>query len=213
LDLLGDITSVLLFAQETTTHAAETGGEAAGEAGGHAEEDSGGSFLVTPSVGLMIWTLGVFLFTMWVLSKVAFPRIQEALDKRAKAIADSIDAAEKSKQESEQLVAEYRARLKEAREQADDIVARARKAGETAKADAAAEGKEKREELVAAARRDIEAETRRSLEKIRQEVADLTVLATEKVTRKSLDKSDQERLVQEALSEVDFSDLAGEPKA
>src|SRR5262245_37035633 len=159
----------------------------------------------------MIWTLVLFLFTMWVLSKLAFPRIQEALDKRAKTIADSIDAAEKSKQESEKLVAEYRGRLKEAREQADDIVARARKAAETAKVEAAAEGKEKREELVAAARRDIEAETRRSLEKIRKEVADLTVLATEKVTRKALDKQDQERLVQEALSEVDFSDLAGEP--
>ena len=201
MDLFGEIANVLLLAQETT--------EAAGEAGAHGEEDEGGSFLVTPSLGLMIWTLLVFLFTMYVLSKVAFPRIQEALDKRAKLIAESIDAAERSKQESEELIAEYRARLKEAREQADDIIARSRKAAETAKAEAAREGKEKREELVAAARRDIEAETRRSLEKIRNEVADLTVLATEKVTRKSLDASDQKRLVEEALSEVDFSELAG----
>ena len=96
-------------------------------------------------------------------------------------------------------------RLKEAREQADDIVARARKASEAAVAEATAEGKAKREELVAAARRDIEAETRRSLEQIRKEVADLTVLATEKVTRKSLDDDDQKRLVEEALAEVDFS--------
>ena len=85
----------------------------------------------------MIWTLLLFGFTMWVLSKVAFPRIQEALDKRAKLIAESIEAAERSKEESEKLMAEYRARLKEAREQADDIVARARKAAETAKAEAA----------------------------------------------------------------------------
>ena len=63
-------------------------------------------------------------------------------------------------------------------------MARARKAAETATAEATAAGKEKREELVAAAKRDIEAETRRSLEQIRKEVADLTVLATEKVTRK-----------------------------
>jgi F-type H+-transporting ATPase subunit b len=63
---------------------------------------------------------------------------------------------------------------------------------------------------VAAARRDIEAETRRSLEQIRKEVADLTVLATEKVTRKSLTEEDQKRLVEEALGEVDFSALAGE---
>jgi F-type H+-transporting ATPase subunit b len=172
-------------------------------------KEEGGSFLVSPGLGLMIWTLVLFLFTMWVLNKVAFPKIQEALDKRAKAIAESIDAAERQRKESEELLAEYRARLAEAREQADDIMARARKAGETAEAEAAAAGKEKREELVAQAKRDIEAETRRALEQIRNEVADLTVLATEKVTRKTLSAEDQKRLVEEALAEVDFSALSG----
>ena len=176
-------------------------------------EEEGGNFLVTPGLGLMIWTLVLFGFTMWVLSRVAFPRIQEALDKRAKAIAESLDAAERAKQESEQLIAEYRARLKEAREQADDIVARARKAADAAKTQATEEGRAKREELVAAARRDIEAETRRSLERIRKEVADLTVLTTEKVARKSLSGEDHRRLVDEALAEVDFSELSGNGEA
>lgn len=171
--------------------------------------DSGGSFLVSPSVGLMIWTLGVFLFTMWVLSKLAYPRIQEALDRRAKAIRESIDSAERTRQEADELLAEYRARLKEAREQADEIMARARKAADSAKSQATEEGKSKREELLAAARRDIEAETRRSLEQIRKEVADLTILTTEKVTRKSLSGEDQKKLVEEALAEVDFSTLEG----
>jgi F-type H+-transporting ATPase subunit b len=175
-------------------------------------EESGGSFLVSPGLGLMIWTLVLFLITMWVLSKVAFPKIQEALDKRAKTISESIEAAERQRQESDELLAEYRARLAEAREQADDIMVRARKSAETAEAEAAAAGKEKREELVEAAKRDIEAETRRSLDQIRQEVADLTVLATERVTRKSLDDEDQKRLVEEALSEVDFSTLSGSEK-
>ena len=188
---IGDI-AVLLLAQ------AESGG------------DEGGSFLVSPALGLMIWTLVLFAFTMWVLSRVALPRIGEALDKRANAIRDSIDAAEKQRQEADQLLNEYRERLKEAREQAEDIVARARKAADAAAAEAVSAGKEKREELVAAARRDIEIETRRSLERIRKEVADLTVLATEKVTRKSLDVEDQQRLVEEALAEVDFSALAGD---
>jgi F-type H+-transporting ATPase subunit b len=180
------------------------------EAAEHGEE--GGSFLVSPGLGLMIWTLLLFLITMWVLSKVAFPKIQEALDKRAKMISESIDAAERQRRESDELLAEYRARLAEAREQADDIMARARKSAETAEAEAAAAGKEKREELVGAAKRDIEAETRRSLDQIRQEVADLTVLATERVTRKSLNAEDQKRLVEEALSEVDFSALSGSEK-
>jgi F-type H+-transporting ATPase subunit b len=171
--------------------------------------EEGGSFLVSPGLGLMIWTLVLFLFTMWVLSKVAFPKIQEALDKRARTIAESIEAAERQRKESDELLAEYRARLAEAREQADDIMARARKAAETAETEASAAGKEKRDDLVAAAKRDIEAETRRSLEQIRKEVADLTVLATEKVTRKALSEDDQRRLVEEALSEVDFSALSG----
>jgi F-type H+-transporting ATPase subunit b len=173
-------------------------------------KSSGGSFLVSPALGLMIWTLALFGFTMWVLRKVAFPRIQEALDKRANAIRDNIEAAEKQRREADEMLKEYRARLTEAREQADDIVSRARKAAETAKAEGAEAGKERREDLVAAARRDIEAETRRSLDRIRREVADLTVIATEKVTRKSLDDADQKRLVEEALAEVDFSALAGD---
>jgi F-type H+-transporting ATPase subunit b len=173
------------------------------------KSESGGSFLVSPGLGLMIWTLVLFLVTMWVLSKVAFPKIQEALDKRARTINESIEAAERQRKESDELLAEYRSRLAEAREQADDIMARARKSAETAEAEAAAAGREKREELVEAAKRDIEAETRRSLDQIRQEVADLTVLATERVTRKSLNPEDQKRLVEEALSEVDFSALSG----
>lgn len=176
---------------------------------GHAAGEEGGSFLVTPGVGLMIWTLILFLFTMWVLSKLAFPRIQEALDRRAKAIRESIEAAERQRRESDELLEEYRGRLAEAREQADDIMARARKAAETAEAEATSAGKEKREELIGAAKRDIEAETRRSLQQIRREVADLTVLATEKVTRKTLTAEDQRRLVEEALSEVDFTSLSG----
>ncbi len=175
-----------------------------------AADDSGGSFLVSPNLGLMIWTLLVFLFTMWVLSKLAFPRIQEALDKRANAIRESIESAEKTREEADKILDEYRARLREAREQADDIVARARRAAETTTTQASQEGREKREELLAAARRDIEAETRRSLERIRKEVADLTVLTTEKVTRKSLTGEDQKRLIDEALAEVDFSSLGGD---
>ncbi len=139
------------------------------------------------------------------LKRAALPRIGEALEKRANAINENIKASEKQREEADKLLAEYRQRLKEAREQADDITARARKAAENLEREATEEGKAKREELVAAARKDIEAETRRSLEQIRKEVADLTVLATEKVTRKSLSDDDQKRLVEEALAEVDFS--------
>jgi F-type H+-transporting ATPase subunit b len=177
-----------------------------------AADDSGGSFLVSPNVGLMIWTLLVIGISYYVLSKLAFPRIAEALDRRQKAIEDSIDAAEHTRSEAEKILAEYRERLAEARGQADEIVARARKTGEAAENEILGDARAKREEMMEQTRRDIEAETRRAIQEIRAEVADLTVLATEKVTRKSLTEEDQKRLVEEALSELDFASLSGEER-
>ena len=177
-----------------------------------AAEESGGSFLVSPGIGLMIWTLVVFGVSMYVLAKLAFPRIAEALDKRQQAIEDSIETSERVKREAEQLLDEYRHRLAEARGQADDIVARARKTGEAHEQEVLAEAKAKREEMMEQTRRDIEAETRRAIQEIRKEVADLTVAATEKVTRKSLDDADHRRLVEEALAELDFASLSGEER-
>ena len=168
-----------------------------------------GNFLVTPNVGVMIWTLIAFGIAVWVLKRYAFPRIGEALDRRQRAIEESIDAAERTKSEADQLLAEYRERLAEARRQADEIVARARKAAETREQEALEEGRTRREEMLEQTRRDIEAETRRAIAEIRAEVADLTVMATEKVTRKTLDEGDQRRLVEEALADLDFEALAG----
>jgi F-type H+-transporting ATPase subunit b len=173
---------------------------------------SGGSFLVSPNVGLMIWTLVVFGVSIFVLGKYAFPRIQQALDRRQHAIEESIDHAERIRKDADELLAEYRQRLRDARQQADEIVARAAKASETTEADAVAEAKRRREELLEQTRRDIEQETRRAIQEIRKEVADLTVLATEKVTRKTLTEDDQRRLVEEALSELDFTSLSAEPR-
>jgi F-type H+-transporting ATPase subunit b len=168
----------------------------------------GGNFLVQPGIGVMIWTLIAFGITLLILRRAAYPRIAEALDKRRRAIAESIDAAERTRVEADRLLQEYRERLREAREQADDILVRARKASDRVQDEAKVEANQKREELMEQTRRDIEQETRRAIEQIRREVADLTVLATEKVTRKSLDDDDHKRLIEEALSEFDFEALA-----
>ena len=185
---------ILPIAQATTTSA----------------EEESSNFLVSPNVGLMIWTLLAFIVTLWLLNKLAFPRIKEALDRRAAAIEDSIKAAELSKTEAQALLEEYRERLKEARTQADDIVVRARKNAETYERDSQDQARQKREELLEQTRKDIEAETRRAIAEIRGEVADLTIAATEKVTGRVLTADDQRRLVDEAVGELDFSALSGE---
>jgi F-type H+-transporting ATPase subunit b len=175
-------------------------------------EDQSSNFLVSPKVGLMTWTLLAFIVAFLVLRKYAWPAITEALDKRQHAIEESIDVAERTRAEAQKILEEYRERLREARAQADEIVARSRKAGEQHERESLDQARESREELLEQTRRDIEAETRRAIQEIRNEVADLTVLATEKVTRKSLDDADQKRLVEEALKELDFSSLSGESR-
>ncbi len=176
---------------------------------GAAAEEESGTFLVSPDIGLMVWTFLVFGISLYVLKKVVFPRIQETLDRRQHLIEESIDTAARTREEAEALLAEYRERLAEAREQAEDIVARARKAADATEAQAVDDAKAKRDELLEQSKRDIQAETRRAIQEIRNEVADLTILATEKVTRKTLTDDDQRRLVEEALSELDFTALTG----
>jgi F-type H+-transporting ATPase subunit b len=171
-----------------------------------------GNFLVSPNIGLMIWTLIAFVITLLVLRRLAFPRIAEALDRRQRAIDESIDQAERTRREADDLLEEYRARLREARSQAEEIVVRARKAAETTERDSVERARVSREEILEQARRDAEASIHRAVGELRREMADLTVLATEKVTRKSLSEDDQRRLVEEALSELDFSMLAGEER-
>jgi F-type H+-transporting ATPase subunit b len=175
-----------------------------------AADSGGGDFLVKPSVGLMIWTLIAFGVTLYVLTRYVFPRIQDQLDIRQRAIEETIETAERTRKEADALLAEYRQRLQEARQQAEDIVVRARKAAERYQEEITQAAGQKQQEMLDQARRDIDTETRLALERIRKEVADLTVMATEKVTRKTLTSEDHQRLIQEALREVDFSALGGE---
>ncbi|MGO9753466.1 MAG: F0F1 ATP synthase subunit B [Solirubrobacteraceae bacterium] len=166
------------------------------------------SFLITPNVGLMVWTLVVFVISLFILIKAVFPRIAVALDSRANLINESIAEAERTRQEAEELLASYRERLKEAREQADEIIARARKAGDVHQHEAVEAARAERERLLEQTRRDIAAETSRAIDEIRREVADLTVQATERLTRKTLNSKDHKRLVEDALRELDFSSLS-----
>lgn len=197
----------MVLASNLADHAAALPGALAGVV---APIASNGSFLIKPGVGLMVWTLLVFGLTMLLLARLAFPRISEALERRKLAIEESIDSAERTRTEAEQLLAEYRERLHEARAQSDEIVQRARASAETHERESKEHARELAAEAAQRAQRDIEAATQRALQELRREVADLTIMATEKVTRKTLDGADQKRLVEEALGELDFSSLGSQ---
>jgi len=170
---------------------------------------SSGSWLITPDVGLMIWTLVVFAISVFLLSRYVYPYIRDALDRRQHAIEEMIDAQERLRAEAEQVLLDYREQLAQARTHADEIVTRAREAGKEHERETLEQARERRERLLEQTKHDIEDETRRALEQIRKEVATLTILATEKVTRKALSATDQRKLVEDALAELDFTVLEG----
>jgi F-type H+-transporting ATPase subunit b len=163
--------------------------------------------LIDPNPGLMIWTIVCFAIAFFVLRKYAFGPIQGVIDERRKRIRDALDEADRSREEARRLLEEHRALVGSARSDAEEILAEARKVAEAQRERMKEETEAERRRRLEETSRQIEAETRRALEQIRAEVADLTLLATAKVTGKALDESDQRRLIDEAISELDFSVL------
>ncbi len=168
---------------------------------------SGSSWLITPNVGLTIWTLVVFGISYYILQRAVFPRIRDALDRRRAAIEESIASSERAREEANELVAEYREHLREARQQAEEILERARQSATAHEREARSEAHERSQQMLEQARREIEAESRRMLDDLLRDVAELTVMATERVTRKVLTEADQRRLVEDALADLDFTVL------
>jgi F-type H+-transporting ATPase subunit b len=160
---------------------------------------------VTP--GLMIWTVVCFLITLWVLKRYAFGPIQKTIDERRERIRQAIDEADKAREEARGLLEEHRKLIGRAKSDAEEILAEARKVAEANERRMREETEADRQRRLEETRRQIEAETRRALEQIRAEVADLSLLAATKVTRKSLDDEDHRRLIEEAVGELDFSVL------
>jgi F-type H+-transporting ATPase subunit b len=158
--------------------------------------------------GLFLWSVITFLVLVGLLYKFAFNPLMRLQQARRAEISQAIHEAEKLRDEAQGLLADYKRQLAAARLEAETIVDRARKAGESTKAEVLEEARVQAEATLAKARQQIERDTNKALQKIREEVADLTVAATEKVARSSLSSEDQLRLIQEAINEIDLSKIS-----
>ena len=157
--------------------------------------------------GLMIWTIVFFLITFFVLKRYAFGPIQKIIDDRRDRIRQSIEEAEHARAEAHELLEEHRKLIGQARGDADRILAEARRVSDAQRERAREETEADRQRRLEETKRLIEAETQRALEQIRSEVADLTLIATERITGKVLDDRDHKRLIEEAVEGLDFSVL------
>ena len=175
-----------------------------------AQEENGGSGLIEVVPGLMIWTLICFGITFYVLKRFAFARIQQGIDERRDRIRKAVEEADQARAEARELLEQHKQLIGQAKGDAAEILADARKVADAQIERVKGEAEEERQRRLEETRRQIGAETKRSLDLIRSEVADLTLEATARVTGKVLDAEDQRRLIDEAIAELDFSALEKE---
>jgi F-type H+-transporting ATPase subunit b len=162
---------------------------------------------VTP--GLMIWTIICFLIAFFILKRVAFGPIQQMIDTRRERIEQAITEADNAREEARHLLEEHRKLIAQAKGESEEILAEARRVADAQRERVREETEEDRARRLDETRRQIDQATAQALGQIRDEVGRLSLLAAEKITRKSLTDADQQRLIDEALAEIDFSQLEG----
>lgn len=168
-------------------------------------EEEGSNPLLSASPGLMIWTLVMFLITLWIMKKYVFGPVGQMVEKRRTHIAESIDEAERSRDEAASMLEDYRVRLTEARREADGIREQGRSEGERQKADIVTQAQAQRDRVIADAQEQIDAQARSAAGQLRDDVVLLALAAAEKVTRSTLDDAEHRRLIEEAIREADLS--------
>jgi F-type H+-transporting ATPase subunit b len=147
----------------------------------------------------------VFLVLLYLLSRYVFPPINQALRARQQLIARSLSEAEEARREVEEAKKKERADLAEARHQAQEILDRAQKLGEELREELRQKGREEQEAMLTRARAELAQEREKAVSQLRNQVADLVLMATTKVLQEELDPTRQRRLIDEALGEVDLS--------
>ena len=124
------------------------------------------------------------------------------LDSRREEVINNLNSAEEAKLEAQKLKDEYAAQIQNARAEAQDIINQAAKIGEQTKADIVTEAREEASRLTAKAQAEIAREKTEALNEIRNEIADLAVLAASKVVGKTIDVADHQNMVNNFVKEV-----------
>ena len=158
--------------------------------------------LVQPDPGLFIWTILTFLVLLGLLAKFAWRPLLQALESRQESIRQSLDDARQAKQDLERLHQESAQIIRQARVEADGIITRSRADAERLREEMKQKARAEADTIVKSAERQIQLETTRALQQIRTEAVDLSVMIASKIIQRNLSKEDNERLIDEALRQV-----------
>ncbi|HKP52454.1 MAG TPA: F0F1 ATP synthase subunit B [Chloroflexia bacterium] len=153
--------------------------------------------------GNLIWQCLAFGLLMFLLSRFAYGPIVKMLDERRNRIQESMDQAEQIKRDNAEAAKRAEAIIVKAQAETREMLAQAQQMSQRTIDAARAEALELREKLLAEAGAQREADTRRAKEELQHEVARLVLIAAGRVIGKTLNSSDHERLVDEALAETE----------
>jgi len=161
--------------------------------------------LTTPAIGTVVWTTLIFSLFFFILSKFAWKPILNAVKARDEMIKGSLAAAEKAREDMMRLQSDNEAILKKAREEREVILKDAREVRDKLISEAKGKASEEAEKIVEKARIGIEAEKRKALSEIHEQVANLSVDIASKLLGEQLKKTgEQEKLIDNYLKEIDF---------
>jgi F-type H+-transporting ATPase subunit b len=159
--------------------------------------------LVQPDPGLYIWTIATFLVLLYLLGKFAWRPLLAALERRQEAIRKSLDDAQQAKQELERLNVESKKILAEARVQADAILSQTRSDASRLRDELKQKAQAEAAGVIKNAERQIEMETARALQQIRNEAVDLSIAIASKLLERNVSKADNERLIEETFKQIE----------
>ncbi|MDX1770363.1 MAG: F0F1 ATP synthase subunit B [Planococcaceae bacterium] len=154
------------------------------------------------NTGDIFATLIIFIILMLLLKKFAWGPLMGVMKQREDLIASEIEAAENSRQESQQLLEEQRSLLKEARTEAQAIVENAKKQGDVQREEIITVARAEASRLKESAVREIETEKEKAIAAVREEVVSLSVLAASKVLGKEISEEDNRALIEETIAKA-----------
>jgi len=158
--------------------------------------------LLKPEWGLMFWTLIIFSLFAFVIAKFAIGPLTQAVAAREAVLREALETAQADRAEAQRLLAEQKAQLDAARAEGQKYIADGRAVAEQMRADMLAETKTQQDELLARARRDIEAEKAKAISELRREAIDLALAGAGKLIDKNLDDATNRKLVEDFLVSV-----------
>ncbi len=156
--------------------------------------------------GSVIVELLTFLVMFGLLARYVYPEIVKQAEARQRAVAEQLAAAEKAHTEAEAQLKEAQAKLEDARKTAQGVIDAAGKSAEQLRQEMRQKAEEDVKRIAESSRKEIEAERDRAIQSVRGEVANLVVIATEKVIGETLDANKHKQLIDKAIAEVASGD-------